>query len=530
MKVLDQPIRVLLVDDHAVVRAGIRQFLEQAEDIKVITEGDDGAVAKSLVELLQPDVAVLDIQMPQVTGIEVTRWIRAHHPDIGILVLTAFDDDPYFNAALQAGVNGYVLKTAAPGEIIRAVRSVHAGNSALDATILQKMMSQVFTETVAAFDPALWTSLGGEIIKLLENNRTGSQAIFSAVSSYPVGEDPVGFVAAPAEKYGLIAVSPSSPVTIAQRTLAGIFGPGEQSTAFVVDPDHRLNYQTGNFSTPEYPQSHPGAAEAMRGDNGNTYIEVDGIEHVVTCSPILPTGWALVIEEPWEAVAYPLLTTTQLVPLVLVPVLLLYLVALWFGARQIVQPLQELEARSTDLAWGNYDSIAASVGGIDEITHLKATLVYLAQKIQSAQAGLHSYIEAITTGQEDERQRFARELYDGTIQALIALNQRMQLTQLKLAVDPQARAALEEIQTLTEETIQDLRRVIRYDSDLIQLTIADDGSSFDMPESPAEFASKGHFGLLGIYERTELIGASFSIETTPDFGTKLVVRLTQVDF
>ena len=150
MKISDQPIRVLLADDHAVVRAGIRQFLEQADDIEVIAEADDGAAAKSLVEQLQPDVAVLDIQMPQATGIEVTRWIRAHHPDIGVLVLTAYDDDPYINAVLQAGANGYVLKTAAPSEIIRAVRDVNAGISALDAAILQKMMSQMFTGTEPA--------------------------------------------------------------------------------------------------------------------------------------------------------------------------------------------------------------------------------------------------------------------------------------------------------------------------------------------------------------------------------------------
>jgi len=150
MKTSDQPIRVLLADDHAVVRAGIRQFLEQADDIEVIAEADDGAAAKNLIEQLQPDVAVLDIQMPQATGIEVTRWIRTHQPDVGVLVLTAYDDDPYINAVLQAGANGYVLKTAAPGEIIRAVREVHAGNSVLDAAILQKMMSQVFTGTIPA--------------------------------------------------------------------------------------------------------------------------------------------------------------------------------------------------------------------------------------------------------------------------------------------------------------------------------------------------------------------------------------------
>ena len=139
-------IRVLLADDHAVVRAGIRQFLEQAEDIQVIAEADDGDAAKALISEHQPDVAVLDIQMPKATGIEVTNWVRANHSNVGVLVLTAYDDAPYVMAVLQAGANGYVLKTAAPREIIQAVRDVHAGNSALDAKILKKMMTQISQE------------------------------------------------------------------------------------------------------------------------------------------------------------------------------------------------------------------------------------------------------------------------------------------------------------------------------------------------------------------------------------------------
>jgi len=136
-------IRVLLADDHAVVRAGIRQFLEQANDIEVVAEADDGQEAMDLIKEHQPDVAVLDIQMPKASGIEVTRWVREHHREVGVLILTAYDDDPYVMAVLQAGANGYVLKTASPKEIIRAVRDVHAGNSALDAEIVQKMVAQV---------------------------------------------------------------------------------------------------------------------------------------------------------------------------------------------------------------------------------------------------------------------------------------------------------------------------------------------------------------------------------------------------
>lgn len=138
-----EQIRVILADDHAVVRAGIRQFLEHAADITVVAEADDGAVARSLIAEHRPDVAVLDIQMPEASGIEVTRWVRANHPEVGVLVLTAYDDDPYVMAVLEAGANGYVLKTAAPPEIIQAVRDVHEGKSALDPAIARKLMDQI---------------------------------------------------------------------------------------------------------------------------------------------------------------------------------------------------------------------------------------------------------------------------------------------------------------------------------------------------------------------------------------------------
>lgn len=136
-------IRALLADDHAVVRAGIRQFLERAGDIEVVAEAGDGEAARDLIAQHRPDVAVLDIQMPKASGIDVTRWIRANHREIGVLVLTAYDDDPYVVAVLQAGANGYVLKTAAPHEIIQAVRDVHEGKSALDPAVAQKLMAHL---------------------------------------------------------------------------------------------------------------------------------------------------------------------------------------------------------------------------------------------------------------------------------------------------------------------------------------------------------------------------------------------------
>lgn len=139
-----KPIRVILADDHTIVRAGIRKFLENAGDIEVVAEAEDGETAKELIDRHRPDVAVLDIQMPRATGIEVARWIRANQRSVGVLILTAYDDEPYVMAVLQAGANGYVLKTASPEEVVHAVREVHEGKSVLDPAVTRALMSHVF--------------------------------------------------------------------------------------------------------------------------------------------------------------------------------------------------------------------------------------------------------------------------------------------------------------------------------------------------------------------------------------------------
>jgi DNA-binding NarL/FixJ family response regulator len=142
-------IRVILADDHAVVRKGIRDFLMESGDIDVIAEASDGDEAIALIDQHRPDVAVLDIQMPKRSGIDVCRHIRAQQWPVGILILTAYDDDPYVLAVLQAGANGYVLKTADADEIVQAVRDVHEGKSALDPKIARKLMTQLSAQAAA---------------------------------------------------------------------------------------------------------------------------------------------------------------------------------------------------------------------------------------------------------------------------------------------------------------------------------------------------------------------------------------------
>ena len=136
-------IQVLLADDHAVVRKGIREFLEEADDIAVIAEAGDGAEALAAVRSLRPDVAVLDIQMPNLTGIQVIEQMKKEKLGTRTLLLTAFDYDPYVFTALQAGADGYVLKTARSHELVNYVRIVHAGGAAMDPAVTRKVVEHM---------------------------------------------------------------------------------------------------------------------------------------------------------------------------------------------------------------------------------------------------------------------------------------------------------------------------------------------------------------------------------------------------
>lgn len=136
-------IRIVLADDHAVVRQGIRDFLEDEPDLHVLAEAADGATAKTLIAEHQPDVAILDIRMPHAGGIEVAAWIQEQHLPVRTLILTSYDDEPYVVAAMQAGAAGYVLKDAQAAQIVAAVRSVAAGQLAIGREIAHKLMTHL---------------------------------------------------------------------------------------------------------------------------------------------------------------------------------------------------------------------------------------------------------------------------------------------------------------------------------------------------------------------------------------------------
>lgn len=136
-----KPITVLLADDHAVVRKGIRDFIDEDPALKVIAEASDGAEAWALLAHQQPDVAVLDIRMPHLSGVELTRRMKETYPHVRVLILTAYDDEPYVLALLRAGADGYILKTADSRELLAAVKQVYAGKSFIDPTIASSIIT-----------------------------------------------------------------------------------------------------------------------------------------------------------------------------------------------------------------------------------------------------------------------------------------------------------------------------------------------------------------------------------------------------
>ena len=136
-------ISVFLLDDHEIVRQGIKSLVEQNDDLTVVGEAGLAADALRQIPQLKPDVAVLDGRLPDGTGIEVCREVRSRHPKTAVLILTSYDDDEALFSAVMAGASGYVLKQVRGNEIVESIRRVAGGESLLDPTVTQKVLERI---------------------------------------------------------------------------------------------------------------------------------------------------------------------------------------------------------------------------------------------------------------------------------------------------------------------------------------------------------------------------------------------------
>jgi len=137
-----EQIKILVVDDHALFRQGLSRVLEMEKELAVVGEAENGEDAIRKVAALQPDVVLMDINMPSMNGIEATREIKKRYPDTKVIILSIHEDDEYVFEVVRAGANGYVLKDVAPSELVQAIRNVYIGRSAIAPQVAAKLLHE----------------------------------------------------------------------------------------------------------------------------------------------------------------------------------------------------------------------------------------------------------------------------------------------------------------------------------------------------------------------------------------------------
>jgi two-component system, NarL family, response regulator NreC len=171
-------IRLMLADDHEIVRAGLRMLLSTQDDIEIVAEVDDGKVAVERAKELKPDVVLMDISLPGLDGFEATRQIKRALPHTAILALTMHESDEYFFKMMQAGASGYVPKKAAPTDLVTAIRTVHEGNVFLYPSLAKALVRDYMGRATQGDDRAALDGLTDreqEVLRLIADGQTNQE-------------------------------------------------------------------------------------------------------------------------------------------------------------------------------------------------------------------------------------------------------------------------------------------------------------------------------------------------------------------
>jgi signal transduction histidine kinase len=370
-------------------------------------------------------------------------------------------------------------------------------------------------------------------------------------------------------------------------------------SVWIEDGDSRVLYQATTGAVDKNAPPLEPAAQDGHVMEGVQILPAQQGNLVLSYAPVSGTDWQIVYAETWGNITSSLINTTFYTPLILIPLLVIAALALWFGARQIVIPLQKLQRQSLRLGKGDFAEIENPVGGIEEIQNLQQQLVLVSRELQLAQGNLHQYIGSLTAGVENERQNLARELHDDTLQSLITLQQRVQMAEMQRQQTELGEPLdLAELKNVIQHSIQNMRRLLRglrpaylddfglisalkilveetdsaqpvqirlsvqgeerrlpahvelalyritqealsnvlrhaqaqqaevsfvFDKARVTSEIKDDGLGFAAPQQLDSFASGGHFGLLGMSERADLVGAKLEIISSSGQGTTVRV-------
>lgn len=480
-----------------------------------------------------------------------------------------------------------------------AAQSLAADSGALPELVSQADLISAFPAGFAFFN-SQGQSLGGQgllindatLAKLLVDSTSSRRTVVARVDGQPT--------AVFLDSLPNVTAAGATPLSdLLESSAPALTGSGTNIGTYLVGPGPELLASAGK-SPPEDLPDHIGVAAALRGENGSSFMPMPDGEHVVSYAAIPSAGWGLVVEEPWQDVTSSVLDLSLLAPFALVPVLLITLLSLWFGARRVIDPLRRLEEAASELPGGDSEPIEQPMGGIAEIEQLRESLVRMSKRVREAQSALRAYIGVITNAQEEERRRVARELHDESVQHWIALDQRLQMAVKRLKdQDNQESAMIEELHQEVQTGIQQLRRVSRglrpiYLEDLglvpalemlardtqdalnisvrfavegeqtrlpaeselavfrlvqealtnvsrharastVQITldfraerlevrVEDDGQGFELPDHIEDLASGGHYGLMGMKERSDAVGGHLDIVPAPASGT--IIRLS----